>query len=76
MTCVECNTMEYGVQRITEITAKIQEKLLEGCDFFAAESPQNFALGSYPFNDNNIFATFSSFFFHQHSICLNLYFSR
>lgn len=62
MTCVECNTMEYGVQRITEITAKIQEKLHEVCEFLAAGSPQNFALGSYPFHGNSLFSELSEFF--------------
>lgn len=46
MTCVECSTMEYGVQRIAEISTKIEEKLLEVSEFLRVKALQNYVLGS------------------------------
>lgn len=47
--CVECNTVEYGVQRVAEISTNIEEKLMEISEFLRVKATQNFVLGSYPF---------------------------
>lgn len=49
MICVECNTMLYGVQRVAEISVKIEEKLTEIFEFLRVKASQNIILGSYPF---------------------------
>lgn len=49
MICVECNTLLYGVQRVAEISQKIEEKLLEISEFLRVKALQNIVLGSYPF---------------------------
>lgn len=46
MICVECNTLTYGVQRIADISVKVQEKLIEITDFLRVKALQNYALGS------------------------------
>lgn len=47
--CVECNTVEYGVQRVAEISTNIEEKLMEISEFLRVKATQNVVLGSYPF---------------------------
>lgn len=49
MICVECNTLLYGVQRVAEISVKIEEKLTEIFEFLRVKALQNIVLGSYPF---------------------------
>lgn len=50
MICVECNTLLYGVQRVAEISVKIEEKLTEIFEFLRVKASQNIILGSYPFS--------------------------
>lgn len=52
MICVECNTLLYGVQRVAEIAAKIEEKLTEIFEFLRVKASQNIVLGSYPFSND------------------------
>lgn len=49
MICVECSTLLYGVQRVAEISTKIEEKLVEISEFLRVKALQNIVLGSYPF---------------------------
>lgn len=49
MICVECNTLLYGVQRIAEISTKVEVKLVEITEFLRVKALQNYVLGSYPF---------------------------
>lgn len=49
MICVECNTMQYGVQRVLEISTKVEDKLVEVSEFLRVKALQNIVLGSYPF---------------------------
>lgn len=55
MICVECNTLSYGVQRVAEISTKIEEKLLEISEFLRVKALQNIVLGSYPFQNSHLF---------------------
>lgn len=55
MICVECNTLQYGVQRVAEIATKIEEKLVEISEFLRVKALQNIVLGSYPFSSYYIF---------------------
>lgn len=54
MICVECNTLLYGVQRVAEISIKIEEKLTEIFEFLRVKASQNIILGSYPFSNSKI----------------------
>lgn len=65
MICVECNTLSYGVQRVAEISTKIEEKLLEISEFLRVKALQNIVLGSYPFQNTQHFSiTFKFAKFH------------
>lgn len=46
MICIECNTLLYGVQRVAEISMKIEEKLTEIFEFLRVKALQNIVLGS------------------------------
>lgn len=46
MVCIECNIMHYGVQRVAEISTKVQEKLLEVKEFLCVKALQSYVLGS------------------------------
>lgn len=46
MICIECNTLLYGVQRVAEISHKIEEKLVEISEFLRVKALQNIVLGS------------------------------
>lgn len=46
MVCIECNIIHYGVQRVAEISTKVQEKLLEVKKLLCVEALQNYVLGS------------------------------
>lgn len=65
MICVECNTLSYGVQRVAEISTKIEEKLLEISEFLRVKALQNIVLGSYPFQNSHLlkFAKLKTIFF-------------
>lgn len=83
MICIECNTLLYGVQRVAEISTKIEEKLAEVFEFLRVKALQNIVLGSYPFStqrqscdflnfpENSLtFPRESVFFYYQIYFCL------
>lgn len=46
---MECNTVEYGLQRVADISLNTEEKLMEISEFLRVKATQNVVLGSYPF---------------------------
>lgn len=71
MICVECNTMLYGVQRVAEISVKIEEKLTEIFEFLQVKASQNIILGSYPFLNEEKYRCWVSYFLWKKSKHLN-----
>ncbi|XP_037031456.1 Hermansky-Pudlak syndrome 1 protein [Bradysia coprophila] len=47
VTCIECNSREHGIQRVSEISSMVEGRLLEFGEFLLVKSQQNFTLGSY-----------------------------
>lgn len=47
ITCFDCNTLDHGIQRVSEITSMVDEKLGEFTEFLQVKAQQNFTMGSY-----------------------------
>lgn len=46
MVCIECNTIEYGLQRVNEVAAGVEAQLSEFSEFLRVKATQNVVLGS------------------------------
>lgn len=47
LTCFDCNTLEHGLQRISEISIMVEDRLNEFQEFLQVKALRNFAMGSY-----------------------------
>lgn len=55
---MECNIMEHGIQRVSEISAMVESKLIEVGDFLLVKAEQFCTMGSYPFINLSLYYSY------------------